>query len=231
MIPFTGDSFLNAGGGNFASLREDDDREDVDRLEAEADVGFRRRGGGESGCMWIMLPRLPELFELLKLAAGLGRSRGGGVSPPSGWLGSIPKVDSMPIERADCGEETKGDWLRMDRKLVSKGARLPEVVRGRYPGFCCWSKNERVEPVSTLSENMILSENVLEKIVDAETMESVHEAFLCGDPRPKPNSSNVGGRGGVGSLGELSSAGLVRLEGIEDTSDSSFSSISSSLSI
>ena len=51
MIPFTGGSFLNAGGGGFASFREDEDLDDVDRLEIDVAVGFRRRGGGESGWM------------------------------------------------------------------------------------------------------------------------------------------------------------------------------------
>lgn len=50
MIPLVGGSFLNAEGGNFG---EDigEDRVDVDRLEADVDVVFLRRGGGESGWM------------------------------------------------------------------------------------------------------------------------------------------------------------------------------------
>lgn len=50
MIPLVGGSFLNAEGGNFG---EDigEDRVDVDRLEADVDVVFLRRGGGERGWM------------------------------------------------------------------------------------------------------------------------------------------------------------------------------------
>lgn len=77
---------------------------------------------------------------------------------------------------------------------------------------------------------MILSEGELEKIVDEEIIESVHELFRFGDVLRKPNSSNGGGSTGDGSLGELSSAGLVRLEGSVDTSESSFPSNSSNWS-
>ena len=37
MIPLIGGSFLNTGGGDFGDERGDD-RDDVDRLEAETDV-------------------------------------------------------------------------------------------------------------------------------------------------------------------------------------------------
>jgi hypothetical protein len=77
---------------------------------------------------------------------------------------------------------------------------------------------------------MILSEGELEKIVDEEIIESVHEPFFLGNVLRKPNSSNGGGSTGDGSVGELSSAGLVRLEGFVDTSESSFPSISSNWS-
>lgn len=83
MIPLIGGSFLDAEGRGFGEERGED-RDDVDRLEVEIDVGFRRRGGGESGCMWATLPRLPEPSTFFILVASLGRSRGGGVSPPSG---------------------------------------------------------------------------------------------------------------------------------------------------
>jgi len=138
MIPFVGGSFLNAGGGDLG-VDNGDDREDVDRLDPDADVGFRRRGGGESGCMGTALSRLLEPFVFLRFVKSLGRGRGGGVSPPSGWLGSIPKVDSMPIDigRVDCEDEVRGEWLRLVGELDSRGGKLPEVVRGRYPGCCC----------------------------------------------------------------------------------------------
>lgn len=110
---------MNAVGGG---LGDDigDDRDEVDRLEVDVDVGFRRRGGGESGWMWIMLPRLSALLVLFKLAATPGRCRGEGESPPGGRLGSIPKVDSMPIEIADCGDG-KDEWLRIIEKFDSRG--------------------------------------------------------------------------------------------------------------
>lgn len=84
MIPLLGGSFLNAGGGSPTSFSEDDDRDEVDRLETDADVGIRRRGGGESGCMGTILSRLPEPLTIFGLTVTLARSRGGGVSPPSG---------------------------------------------------------------------------------------------------------------------------------------------------
>ena len=79
-MPLMGGSFLNAGGGDFG---EDigDDLDDVDRLDPEVDVGFRRRGGGESGCMWVAFSRSPRPSIFLLT---LDRDRGGGVSPPSG---------------------------------------------------------------------------------------------------------------------------------------------------
>ena len=80
MIPLIGGSFLNAGGGDFGE-GIGDDRDEVDRLEVETDVGFRRRGGGESGCIWTTLPRSPGPIVLV---ASLCRGRGGGVSPPNG---------------------------------------------------------------------------------------------------------------------------------------------------
>lgn len=106
MIPFIGGSFLNVGGGDFGVDRGDD-RDDVDRLEVDLDVRFRRRGGGESGCMWATLPRSPEPVSYFGLVLTLGRGRGGGVSPLNGWLGSIPKVDSMLIDMVDCEGEAR----------------------------------------------------------------------------------------------------------------------------
>jgi len=108
MIPLVGGSFLNAEGGD---IGEDigEDRVDVDRLEADVDMVFLRRGGGERGWMWAVLSRQPAPFKLFELVDILGRGRGGGVSPPRGWLGSIPKVDSMPMEMTDCELEVKAE--------------------------------------------------------------------------------------------------------------------------
>lgn len=83
MIPLTGGSFLNAEGGDLGKDTVDE-RDDVERLEVEIDVAFRRRGGGESGCIWATFPRSPEHLTFFAPAATLGRGRGGGVSPPSG---------------------------------------------------------------------------------------------------------------------------------------------------
>lgn len=140
----------------------------------------------------------------------------------------MPKVDSMPIEMVDCEDEANGEWLRFVEKPESRGV-LPEVVRGRYPGYCCWSKNESVEPVSTLSENTVLSERVLERIVDVEMIEPVQEFFFRGDRLLKPNSSKGGESVDDDSLGKPNSVGLVRLEEPVEASDSLLSSISSNL--
>ena len=48
MIALVGGSFLNADGGDFGE-ETGEDRVDVDRLEADVDVVFLRRGGGERG--------------------------------------------------------------------------------------------------------------------------------------------------------------------------------------
>ena len=77
-----------------------------------------------------MLSRQPARVALFGLVNILGRGRGGGVSPPRGRLGSMPKVDSIPVEILDCELGVKAEWLRLIEKLESGGGRLPEVVLG-----------------------------------------------------------------------------------------------------
>jgi hypothetical protein len=130
MIALMGGSFLNADGGDFGE-GIGEDRVDVDRLEAEVDAVFLRTGGGERGCMWVMFSLNPRVFVLCGPVVTLWRGRGGGVSPPRGWFGSIPKVDSIPMEIGDWEQEAKAEWLRFIEELESRTGRLPEGVLGR----------------------------------------------------------------------------------------------------